>query len=100
MAEPPLLIYAARGTAALTGDRSPELDPAVARLIGATRAQILALLDEPASTTSLARRMRRSPGNVADHLAVLLRSGVVARRRAGRSVLYARTALGDALLGS
>ena len=100
MRDPPLLLYPARGTAALLdvareGDgRRPEL----ARLIGSTRAEILLSLGDPTSTTSLSRRLRRSPGNVADHLAVLHRAGLVSRRRAGRSVLYARTALAQAML--
>lgn len=98
MVDPPVLIYPARGTAALVGWRSADQDPAVARLIGSARAEILTMLGEPSSTTTLARRLRRSPGNVADHLAVLHRSGLLARRRAGRSVLYSRTPLGQALL--
>jgi DNA-binding transcriptional ArsR family regulator len=99
MREPPTLLYPARGTAALLGTGEVEVRPALSRLIGATRAEILALLEEPATTTSLALRLRRSPGNVADHLAVLRRAGFVARRRAGRNVFYWRTPLGHATLG-
>jgi DNA-binding transcriptional ArsR family regulator len=97
MAEPPLLTYPARGTSALLGYK-PEHGPGLSRLIGSTRAEILSTLREPASTTNLAHRLRRSPGNVADHLAVLLQAGLVTRRRAGRSVLYSRTPLGHAIL--
>jgi DNA-binding transcriptional ArsR family regulator len=97
--DPPALVYPARGTAALLGGEAVESAHAVSRLIGATRAEILALLEEPSTTTSLARRLRRSPGNVADHLAVLRGAGLVARRRAGRRVLYWRTPLGQATLG-
>jgi DNA-binding transcriptional ArsR family regulator len=99
MLEPPVLIYPARGTAELLGLALPATGPALARLIGATRADILASLDEPSTTTTLARRLRRSPGNIADHLTVLRRAGLVARRRAGRQVLYWRTPLGQATLG-
>ncbi len=102
MPHPPLLLYPARGTAALL-DVAREEDgrrPELARLIGPTRAEILLSLGDPTSTTSLSRRLRRSPGNVADHLAVLHQAGLVSRRRAGRSVLYTRTALAQAMLRS
>jgi DNA-binding transcriptional ArsR family regulator len=97
--EPPVLVYPARGTAALLGAGTDANGQALSRLIGATRAEILALLEEPSTTTALAQRLRRSPGNVADHLAVLRGAGLVSRRRAGRRVLYSRTPLGQATLG-
>jgi DNA-binding transcriptional ArsR family regulator len=99
MLEPPLLVYPARGTAALVGSGGDPTEPAVSRLIGAARAEILALLEEPSTTTTLAHRLRRSPGNVGDHLAVLRKAGLVVRRRSGRRVLYSRTPLGQATLG-
>jgi DNA-binding transcriptional ArsR family regulator len=99
MLEPPALVYPARGTAALLGQQPGERWPAVSRLLGATRAEILALLEEPSTTTLLAHRLRRSPGNIADHLAVLRDAGLVARRRTGRRVLYSLTPLGHATLG-
>jgi DNA-binding transcriptional ArsR family regulator len=97
--EPPALVYPARGTAALVGQGPVASGNAVSRLLGATRADILALLEEPYTTTALAHALRRSPGNVADHLAVLREAGLVARRRVGRRVLYRRTPLGHATLG-
>jgi DNA-binding transcriptional ArsR family regulator len=98
MAEPPVLIYPARGTAALLGTPELEHGPELSRLIGTTRAEILASLAEPSTTTSLSHALRRSPGNVADHLTVLHDAGLVMRRRSGRSVLYSRTPLGQSLL--
>jgi DNA-binding transcriptional ArsR family regulator len=97
--EPPALVYPARGTAALVGHDRVECGNAVSRLLGATRAEILELLEEPSTTTALAHVLRRSPGNIADHLAVLREAGLVTRRRVGRRVLYWRTPLGHATLG-
>jgi len=90
------LTYPARGSAALWRSCDPpgsHLDP----LIGRSRASILQALGDPASTSQLSTQLDMSLGAVGDHLAVLRDSGLVARARSGRSVLYRRTALGDAL---
>lgn len=67
------------------------------RLLGATRAMLLATLDDPMSTSQLVAVTGCGLGSVGNHLKVLLDAGLVARRRAGRSVLYYRTRTGDAL---
>jgi DNA-binding transcriptional ArsR family regulator len=67
------------------------------RLVGANRAALLRLLDQPLGTTHLAASTGLPVGAVGNHLRVLLDAGVVARRRSGRNVLYWRTALGDSL---
>lgn len=97
---PHALIYPARGTAALLEPEHATPPGALADLVGRSRARLLTSLAEPASTTQLATTLSLAPGAVGDHLAVLLRAGLVSRARAGRSVLYRRTPLGDALTGT
>ena len=95
---PPALIYPARGVSALweqPGRTGP--GTALHRLVGISRAAILLALEDPASTTQLAATLGQSLGGVGDHLAVLREAGLVARARSGRSVLYRRTPVGDAL---
>jgi DNA-binding transcriptional ArsR family regulator len=95
----PALIYPARGIATLwqQADTAPE---ALARLIGRTRAAILADLAAPRSTTELSDRLSLSPAAASHHLTTLREAGLLSTRREGRSVLYVRTALGDTLTAS
>ncbi|MFG2043411.1 DUF5937 family protein [Dactylosporangium sp. NPDC048998] len=92
------LVYPARGVAALW--EAPTGGGALAELVGRSRARLLVALDAPASTTQLAARLGLAVGAVGDHLAILRRAGLVHPARAGRSVLYRRTPLGDALAAS
>lgn len=96
---PTALVYPARGTAALW-DPGPATPPdALASLLGRSRARLLVALSDPASTTQLATSLTMATGAVGDHLAVMRNAGLVTRARSGRSVLYRRTPLGDALAG-
>ena len=97
----PALTYGARGVG-LLWERDAEVDEgdALGALMGRTRALILARLALPLSTTRLAAQIGYSPPAVSQHLAVLRRCGLVSSRRAGRSVLYQRTALASGLLAA
>ena len=95
----PTVSYAPRGIGLLwSGVAEEEGDVPLEILLGRGRATVLTALAEPASTTALALRLGVSPSTVSEHLAVLLRAGVVARRRAGRLVLYTLTSRGDRLV--
>ncbi|GAA2265853.1 DUF5937 family protein [Nonomuraea roseoviolacea subsp. roseoviolacea] len=91
---PYALIYPARGVAV----EPPPADAGLAALVGRTRARILAELAVPATTTHLAALLEQSVGTTGGHLAALRGSGLVTGTRSGRSVLYTRTPLGDALV--
>ena len=116
---PPSLIYPARGVAALWerpggGARGAAVVPGAAivpgtaaapgsaleRLLGPSRAAILIALEESASTTQLVATLGQSLGGIGDHLAVLREAGLISRARSGRSVLYRRTPVGDALVAA
>ena len=77
--------------------RAPAVPDGLARLLGGSRAAMLADLAAPRSTAELAKRLSLSPATASHHLTALRDAGLVTGKREGRSVLYARTSLGDAL---
>ena len=94
----PTLIYPARGVGMLWEPERPSPPDALAKLLGGSRAAILAALDCPRSTTELARVLDISTGGASQHLSTLHSAGLVTRRRAQRVVLYLRSQSGDALM--
>ncbi|SCL26046.1 DNA-binding transcriptional regulator, ArsR family [Micromonospora pallida] len=90
-----VLVYPANG---LVPSR-PASDSGLPELVGTSRAAILRDLDVARSTHELSTRWRLAPATVSYHLGVLLRSGLVSRRRDRRVVFYHRTEQGDAVLG-
>lgn len=92
----PTIDYGARGIAALWEPRSDPPAP-LARLIGETRAILLAALTEPTSTTALARRCALPNSTVSEHLTVLRDAGLVTTHRTGRYLQHTRTPLGTQL---
>ncbi len=91
------VIYPCAGVLADSG--AAPVPEALGRLLGPARARVLVLLEEPKSTTQLVALTGQGLGSVGRHLRVLLDSGLAQRRRAGRSVLYCRTAAGRGLVG-
>lgn len=98
--DPPQLAYPARGTGTLWATRPATATRALAPVLGRSRTLLLTELETPASTTELAHRTGLSPAGVSQHLTALRNAGLVSAHRAGRSVLYARTATAEALLGA
>ncbi|MCO6009102.1 winged helix-turn-helix domain-containing protein [Actinoallomurus purpureus] len=98
--EPPQLAYPARGTGTLWEHRPVTRAEAIAAVLGRSRTLLLTELAAPASTTELARRTGISAAGVSQHLTALRDAGMVSAHRAGRSVLYARTAIAESLLGT
>jgi DNA-binding transcriptional ArsR family regulator len=90
------VIYPASGLLANPGLQAAPA--ALRRLLGPTRADILRLLDRPASTTNLTAITGLALGTVGAHLRVLLDARLIDRRRSGATVLYYRTAGGQQLL--
>ncbi|WP_449063465.1 DUF5937 family protein [Planomonospora algeriensis] len=91
--------YPARGVGALwTAGTQPPAGSAV-RLLGRARAELLEALRSPSTTTELARALGVTPSAVSQHLGVLHGSGLVARERSGRTVVYRTTTLGASLIG-
>ncbi|WP_225834162.1 helix-turn-helix transcriptional regulator [Streptomyces sp. NK08204] len=90
------VIYPCAGALADSGDRA--VPPGLGALVGSARAHVLVLLGSPMSTTQLTAVTGQGLGSVGRHLRVLREAGLVRRWRAGRSVLYARTAAGDVLV--
>ncbi|MFI6287479.1 ArsR/SmtB family transcription factor [Streptomyces sp. NPDC051018] len=91
------VVYPCLGVLAEDHGRRP-VPAGLGALIGTARAGLLVLLGTPMSTTQLVAVTGQGLGSVGRHLRVLLDAGLLERRRAGRSVLYVRTAAGEVLL--
>jgi DNA-binding transcriptional ArsR family regulator len=90
--------YQARGTAGLWSLEATGADERLELLLGQGRAAVLRALEQPASTTELARRLSYAPSTVSAHLDVLSRAGLVDRHRVRRSVFYGLNATGRSLV--
>ncbi len=94
----PTLVYPARGIAELWQPATAATSDTLGRLMGRTRAKLLASLRHPATTTTLARRHDLAPATVSEHLTTLRGAGLVTARRHRSQMLYRLTALGEQLV--
>ncbi|GAA2797381.1 ArsR/SmtB family transcription factor [Streptomyces showdoensis] len=94
---PPCLVYPARAVGTLW-ERGGDGGDGLARLLGRSRAGLLAGTSAPATTTALAARSGLTPGAVSQHLTVLRDAGLVTGHRYRREVYYRASELGLALL--
>ena len=92
----PAIVYPARGIAGLW-QQAPPPPGALARLLGRTRALLLANLGQPASTSTLAALHGLSPSGTSGHLTAMRDAGLVTGTRHGHEIRYARTRLGTEL---
>jgi DNA-binding transcriptional ArsR family regulator len=73
-------------------------DDALERLLGARRALILRMLDEPRTAGAIAEALGAVPSAATHHVTALESAGLVARQRRGQHVQVHRTARGTGLL--
>ena len=96
----PIIMYPARGQGAMWETENIVNPRAIAQLLGKTRASLLTALATPASSTELGIRFGVTTSAVNQHLRALRDVGLVTSTRYGHSMLYLRSPLGSALLGT
>lgn len=107
---PPVLVYpidrlgglaTAPGGAAASASRCEARAagrPALAALLGRTRAAVLEVVDEGCSTGEVARRLSISAAAASQHATVLRNAGLLVSRRDRNTVVHTLTPLGRAVL--
>ncbi|MCP2322619.1 DNA-binding transcriptional ArsR family regulator [Hamadaea flava] len=95
----PAVVYPARGLGTLWQPPASDRQAALGRLMGKTRAALLADLGSPTSTTVLAHRHALAAGTISEHLTVLRDAGFVVGERHRHEIRYRRTPLGEDSIG-
>jgi len=93
----PTIVYPAHGIAGLWQASTTAPEP-LGRLLGRSRARVLAALDQPLSTSAVAAITDLSPAGTSRHLIALRDAGLATTARHGHEVRYGRTELGAALM--
>lgn len=93
---PPVLVYPVDRLGGLAS-RAPG-GAALAALVGRTRAQVLDVVGDGASTGEVARRLRISPAAASQHTTVLRNAGLLLSHRDRNTVRHTLTPLGRTLL--
>lgn len=94
----PVLVYPVDQVSRWTQISAAGADRSLTALMGATRAAVLASVEDGATTSQLARRLAASLPSISRHTSVLREAGLITTRRRGNAVLHALTPLGSALL--
>ncbi|TVL88773.1 winged helix-turn-helix domain-containing protein [Streptomyces sp. SAJ15] len=95
---PPRLTYPAGPGLPPTPTGPADTEEALAAVLGRTRLDILLLLADGHTTSTLARRLGVSNATASAHAAALRGAGLITTVRTGRSVRHERTALGSLLV--
>ncbi|MFD0775700.1 ArsR/SmtB family transcription factor, partial [Streptomonospora algeriensis] len=96
---PPVLVYPAVHTAVpVAATVDPRRRAALEKLLGRTRAAVLAAIADGCTTTELAQRLEISPASASEHATVLRGSGLVHSHRRRNTVWHRVTELGLRLL--
>ncbi|MFI5659902.1 DUF5937 family protein [Streptomyces sp. NPDC051684] len=77
---------------------TPSTPRSLDRLLGPTRARILAALTTPLQTTVVARLVNVTPPTASEHLAILRDAGLIDSSRSGRTATHELTKAGRSLL--
>ncbi|GAB3785610.1 DUF5937 family protein [Nocardioides ungokensis] len=93
----PALCYPASGRYLWAAPPTPK---SLDRLLGPTRARILAALTTPLQTTVIAKLVNVTPPTASEHLAILRDAGLIDSSRAGRTATHELTNVGRVLLDS
>ncbi|WP_327111309.1 helix-turn-helix domain-containing protein [Streptomyces sp. NBC_01341] len=95
---PPVLVHPLSPAPGWFERRHGGGDAPVAQLIGASRAELLRMLDRPMTTMDIAAALRLAPSTASRHATVLREAGLLLSQRQGVRVLHHRTRLGRAVL--